>query len=54
MNIVAFVIAMVVFVAGFAMFALAFMVTSLQAVIFFAGLLLVSLGVFIPMQVLRK
>ncbi|MFO7689218.1 MAG: hypothetical protein R6W83_01460 [Cryobacterium sp.] len=54
MNIVAFVIAMVVFVLGFALFALAFSVTSLQAPIFFVGILLVSLAVYIPVQALRK
>ena len=54
MNIVAFVIAMVVFVVGFIFFGLAFTVTSLQAPIFFAGILMVSLAVYIHMQVLRK
>lgn len=53
MNVVAFIIAMVIFVFGFWLFGLAFAVTAGQLPIFFAGILCVSLAVFIPVQLLR-
>jgi hypothetical protein len=53
MHILAFIIAMAAFVFGFFLFGLAFSVTAFQAVIFFAGIVAVSLAVAIPMHMLR-
>lgn len=54
MHVVAFIVAMAIFVFGFWLFGLAFAVTAWQAPIFFAGILCVSLGFAIPVQILRK
>ena len=53
MSIVAFVIALAVFLFGFWLFGLAFTVTVFQLPIFLAGILCVALAVAIPVQILR-
>lgn len=53
MHVVAFIVALAVFVFGFWLFGLAFTVTSLQAPIFFGGIICVSIAVAIPTQLLR-
>jgi len=52
-NVVAFIVALAIFILGFWLFGLAFAVTAGQLPIFFAGILCVSLAVFIPVQLLR-
>jgi hypothetical protein len=52
-NVVAFIVAMTIFILGFWLFGLAFTVTTGQLPIFFGGILSVALAVFIPVQLLR-
>jgi len=54
MNVVAFIVALAVFVFGFWLFGLAFTVTAFQAPIFFAGILCVSLALALPAHILRR
>ena len=49
-----FALSLLLFLAGMYLFALAFVVTSFQGVIFVSGILLISLSVFIPVHILRK
>jgi hypothetical protein len=49
-----FALSLLLFLAGMYLFALAFVVTSFQGLIFCAGVLVVSLAIFIPVHVLRK
>ncbi|MGO4691739.1 hypothetical protein [Glaciibacter sp. 2TAF33] len=53
MNVVAFIVALAIFVLGFWLFGLAFAVTAFQLEIFFGGILCVALAVAIPVQILR-
>lgn len=53
MHVVAFLVAMVVFILGMWLFGLAFAVSAGQFLIFFAGILCISAAVAIPMHVLR-
>ena len=53
MHVVAFIVAMAVFVFGLWLFGLAFAVTTFQLPIFFAGILCVALALWIPTRVLR-
>jgi hypothetical protein len=53
MHVVAFIVAMAVFVFGLWLFGFAFAVTAFQAPIFFGGILCVALALAIPAQVLR-
>jgi hypothetical protein len=53
MHVVAFIIALAIFVFGFWLFALAFTVTAWQLPIFLAGILCVSLALAVPAQILR-
>jgi hypothetical protein len=53
MNVVAFIVALAIFVFGFWLFGLAFSVTVFQLPIFFAGILAVSLSVALPVHILR-
>jgi hypothetical protein len=53
MNVVAFIIALAIFVFGFWLFGLAFTVTAFQLPIFLGGILCVALAVAIPVQILR-
>ncbi|WP_166404780.1 hypothetical protein [Labedella endophytica] len=49
-----FALALLLFLAGMYLFALAFVVTSFQGLIFTAGILVISLSIFIPVHLLRK
>lgn len=53
MNVVAFIIAMAIFLVGLWLFGLAFAVTVFQLPIFLAGILAVSLAYAIPAHLLR-
>lgn len=50
----AFAISILLFLAGMYLFALAFLVPGLESVIFIAGVLVISLAIFIPVHILRK
>ena len=54
MNIIAFVVSLLLFVAGFYVMGSAFYVTGFEAITFFAGILLTALGIFIPVHVLKR
>ncbi|MEP6478601.1 MAG: hypothetical protein ABJB03_04370 [Rhodoglobus sp.] len=54
MNIIAFVISLVLFVGGFFVMGNAFYVTGFEGPVFFAGILVTFLGVFIPIHVLKR
>ncbi|MDJ0335530.1 hypothetical protein QMG83_09880 [Salinibacterium sp. G-O1] len=54
MNIVAFVISLGLFVAGFYVMGSAFYIEGAEFAVFMAGLLLSCLGVFIPIHVLKR
>ncbi|WP_166790496.1 hypothetical protein [Cryobacterium tagatosivorans] len=54
MHVVAFIVAMAVFVLGLWLFGLAFAVTAFQLPIFFAGILCVALALAIPTRVIRS
>jgi len=53
MHVVAFIVAMAVFVLGMWLFGLAFAVTAGQLPIFFSGILCISLAVAVPAHLLR-
>jgi len=53
-NIFAFVISLVLFVAGFYVMGSAFYVTGLESVVFIGGILLSSIGLLIPIHVLKR
>jgi len=54
MHVVAFIVAMAVFVLGLWLFGLAFAVTAFQLPIFFAGIICVALALGIPTRVMRN
>lgn len=54
MNIIAFVISLVLFVGGIFVMGNAFNVTGLEGPVFFAGILVTFLGLFIPVHVLKR
>ena len=54
MNIIAFVISLVLFVGGFYVMGSAFYVTGLETLVFLAGILICSIGVMIPIHVLKR
>ena len=54
MNIIAFVISLVLFVAGFYIMGSAFYVTGAEGFVFVAGILCTSLGLAIPVHVLKR
>ncbi|MCS4277789.1 MULTISPECIES: hypothetical protein [Mycetocola] len=49
-----FVIALVLFLGGIYLFGLAFHLEELHAVVFFAGILAISLSLAIPFHMLRR
>ena len=53
-NIVAFIISLGLFVAGFFVMGSAFYAVGAEFVVFLGGILLSSLGVFIPIHVLKR
>lgn len=54
MNIIAFVFSLALFVAGFYVMGSAFYVVGLEAPVFFAGIICSSLGLFIPVHILKR
>ncbi len=54
MNIIGFVVSLVLFMAGFYIMGSAFYVVGLEAPVFFAGILCSSLGLFIPVHILKR
>jgi len=54
MNIVAFIIALAIFIFGIWLFGLAFTVAVLQAPIFIAGVLAIAFALAIPFHILRS
>ncbi|WP_158603893.1 hypothetical protein [Cryobacterium tepidiphilum] len=54
MNVIAFIVALAVFILGFWLFGLAFAVTTFQLPIFFAGIVCVCLALALPANILRR
>ena len=54
MNILGFVISFVLFVGGIYMMGEAFYVEGLESVVFIGGLLVTTVGVFIPIHVMKR
>ena len=54
MNVVAFIIALAIFILGLWLFGVAFTVTALQGLIFIAGIIAISLALAIPFHFLRN
>lgn len=54
MNIFGFVISFVLFVGGIYMMGEAFYVEGFESVVFIGGLLVTTLGVFIPIHVMKR
>ena len=54
MNIIGFVISLVLFVLGFYVMGSAFYVTGAEFPVFIGGILLSSLGLFIPVHILKR
>jgi len=52
MNVLAFIIAFAIFVAGLVLFGFAFTVPSFEAIMFVGGVVLVSISIAIPFHVL--
>jgi len=53
-NILGFVISFVLFVGGIYMMGEAFYVEGLESVVFIGGLLVTTVGVFIPIHVMKR
>lgn len=54
MNIIAFVISLLLFVAGFYIMGSAFYVAGYESLVFLGGILCSTLGIFIPVHVLKR
>ena len=54
MNIIGFVISLVLFVLGFYIMGSAFYVAGAEFPVFIAGILCTSLGLFIPVHILKR
>lgn len=54
MNIIGFIVALVCFVGGLYIMGSAFYVTGFEGAVFFAGVLVSSLGLIIPAHVLKR
>lgn len=54
MNIFGFVISLALFVGGIYMMGEAFYVDGLESVVFMGGILVTSLGVFIPIHIMKR
>ena len=54
MNVVAFVISLALFIAGLFIMGSAFALESNHALVFFAGIIVTSLGVAVPIHVLKR
>jgi hypothetical protein len=53
-NIFGFVISLALFVGGLYMMGEAFYVEGLESVVFIGGLLVTSLGVFVPVHIMKR
>jgi len=53
-NIIGFLVSLVLFIGGFYLMGSAFYVTGFEAVVFFAGIVCSSLGLFIPVHILKR
>ena len=54
MNIIGFVISLVLFVLGLCIMGSAFYVTGAEFPVFIGGILVTSLGLFIPVHILKR
>jgi hypothetical protein len=54
MNVVAFLVALVLFLGGFALMGFAFYVEGFQGAVFIAGILAVSASIALPVHVLKR
>ena len=54
MNIIAFVVSLALFVLGFYIMGSAFYVTGAEFAVFIGGILVSSIGVFIPIHILKR
>ena len=54
MNIIAFVVSLALFVLGLYIMGSAFSVTDAEFVVFIGGILVSSIGVFIPIHILKR
>ncbi|MGX5680083.1 hypothetical protein [Schumannella luteola] len=54
MKIIAFIVSLAIFVAGLYLMGSAFYVPGWEAVVFFGGILAASLGLAIPVHVLKR
>ena len=54
MKIIGFIAALVFFLAGIYVLALAFQVVGYETVVFIGGILLISIGVAIPMHLMKR
>ena len=54
MNVVAFIISFALFVAGLFIMGSAFALEAHHALVFFAGIIVTSLGVAVPIHVLKR
>jgi len=53
-NIIAFVVSLALFVLGFYIMGSAFSVTGAEFAVFIGGILVSSIGVFIPIHILKR
>jgi len=53
-NIIAFVVSLALFVLGFYIMGSAFYVTGAEFAVFIGGILVSSIGVFIPIHILKR
>ncbi len=54
MNVVAFIISLAIFVAGIYVMGIAVELASFQGLVFFAGILIISLGIAVPIHILKR
>ena len=54
MNIIAFIVALALFVGGLFMMGYSFYVEGFQGVVFVGGILVTSLGVALPIHILKR
>ena len=54
MNVVAFIISFALFIGGLFLMGESFTATGYEGVVFFAGILITTLGVMIPIHVLKR
>lgn len=54
MNVVAFVIAFALFVVGIVLLGVAVGLAAFQGLVFFAGILIICLGIALPIHILKR